>query len=77
MTDTGRVTLEVTESVATVCLDRPAKHNALTPEMLGQLEQILIDLAQSTGDDFGQAGARDLAAFREQRRGDRSGCSAA
>jgi enoyl-CoA hydratase len=42
VTDTGRVTLEVTESVATVCLDRPAQHNALTPEMLGQLEQILI-----------------------------------
>jgi enoyl-CoA hydratase len=42
VTDTGRVTLEVTESGAPVCQDRPAQHNALTPEMLGQLEQILI-----------------------------------
>ena len=30
--------------VATICLNRPAKHNALTPEMLEQLEQILIGL---------------------------------
>ena len=30
--------------VATICLNRPAKHNALTPEMLMQLEQILIDV---------------------------------
>ena len=29
---------------ATICLDRPDKHNALTPEMLEQLEQILIGL---------------------------------
>src|SRR5829696_3370355 len=27
-----------------MCCNRPAKHNALTPEMLMQLEQILIDL---------------------------------
>lgn len=44
MSDTGQVTVEVEDGVATVCLDRPAKHNALTPEMLGQLERILIDL---------------------------------
>jgi enoyl-CoA hydratase len=30
--------------VATICLNRPAKHNALTPEMLMQLEQILVDV---------------------------------
>jgi enoyl-CoA hydratase/carnithine racemase len=44
MSDTGRVTIEVADGVAIVCLDRPAKHNALTPEMLGQLERILVDL---------------------------------
>lgn len=44
MNDTGRVAVEVTDGIAAVCLDRPAKHNALTPEMLGQLERILIDL---------------------------------
>ena len=44
MSDTGRVTLEVADNVATICLDRSAKHNALTPEMLAQLEQILVEL---------------------------------
>jgi len=42
--DVGRVTVESDLEVATICLDRPAKHNALTPEMLEQLEQILIAL---------------------------------
>jgi enoyl-CoA hydratase/carnithine racemase len=42
--ETGQVDIEVAEAVATICLDRPAKHNALTPEMLEQLEQILIGL---------------------------------
>ena len=32
--ETGQVDIEVAEAVATICLDRPAKHNALTPEML-------------------------------------------
>ena len=41
--DVGMISVEV-DTVATVCLDRPAKHNALTPEMLEQLEQILIGL---------------------------------
>ena len=44
MSDTGQVTIEAEDGVAVVCLDRPAKHNALTPEMLGQLELILIGL---------------------------------
>jgi enoyl-CoA hydratase len=39
----GEISVEV-DVVATICLDRPAKHNALTPEMLGQLEEILITL---------------------------------
>jgi enoyl-CoA hydratase len=41
--DVGLINVEV-GTVATICLDRPAKHNALTPEMLGQLEEILIGL---------------------------------
>ncbi len=39
----GQIRVDV-NVVATICLDRPAKHNALTPEMLGQLEEILIGL---------------------------------
>ncbi|HEX5907077.1 MAG TPA: enoyl-CoA hydratase-related protein [Propionibacteriaceae bacterium] len=39
----AEISVEV-DVVATICLDRPAKHNALTPEMLMQLEQILIDV---------------------------------
>jgi enoyl-CoA hydratase len=39
----AEISVEV-DVVATICLDRPAKHNALTPEMLEQLEQILIGL---------------------------------
>lgn len=42
--DIGRVRLESDREVSTIVLDRPHKHNALTPEMLEQLEQILIAL---------------------------------
>ena len=42
--DAGRVTIEVAGDIASICLNRPAKHNALTPEMLDQLEQILTSL---------------------------------
>jgi enoyl-CoA hydratase len=41
--DIGEISVEV-DVVATICLERPAKHNALTPAMLEQLEQILIGL---------------------------------
>jgi enoyl-CoA hydratase len=41
---TGQVSVAVADTVATICLDRPGKHNALTPEMLEQLEQILVRL---------------------------------
>lgn len=41
--DIGEISVDV-DVVATICLNRPAKHNALTPEMLGQLEEILIGL---------------------------------
>jgi enoyl-CoA hydratase len=39
----GEISVEV-DLVATICLNRPAKHNALTPEMLAQLEEILVGL---------------------------------
>jgi enoyl-CoA hydratase len=42
--DVGQVGVDVDGAIANICLDRPTKHNALTPEMLAQLEQILIDL---------------------------------
>jgi len=41
--DIGEISVDV-DVLATICLNRPAKHNALTPEMLGQLEEILIGL---------------------------------
>jgi enoyl-CoA hydratase len=41
--EVGEISVE-TDIVATIRLERPAKHNALTPEMLEQLEQILIGL---------------------------------
>ena len=49
--DPGQVSvdLDADAGIATICLDRPAKHNALTPEMLAQLEQILIDLDADRG----------------------------
>jgi enoyl-CoA hydratase/carnithine racemase len=42
--EVGQVSVTADGSVATICLDRPAKHNALTPEMIEQLGAILIDL---------------------------------
>ena len=42
--EVGQVTVTTDRTVATICLDRPAKHNALTPEMLEQLDAILIEL---------------------------------
>jgi enoyl-CoA hydratase len=42
--DVGQVSVDVDGAIASICLDRPAKHNALTPEMLAELEQILISL---------------------------------
>jgi enoyl-CoA hydratase len=42
--DNGRVNVEIDVEIATICLNRPTKHNALTPEMLAQLEQVLNDL---------------------------------
>lgn len=41
---TGRVTLSADGPVATLLLDRPAKHNALTPEMLTDLDAMLTAL---------------------------------
>lgn len=42
--EVGEVNLTTDGTVATIYLDRPAKHNALTPEMIEQLGAILIDL---------------------------------
>jgi enoyl-CoA hydratase len=39
----GGISIEA-DVVATICINRPAKHNTLTPEMLAQLEEILIGL---------------------------------
>jgi enoyl-CoA hydratase len=62
----GEVSVEV-DVVATICLDRPAKHNALTPEMLGQLEEILITLDSD----------RDVRVVLVTAAGDRSFCAGA
>lgn len=42
--DVGRVTVTADGPVATVLLDRPAKHNALTLEMLADLDAVLTRL---------------------------------
>lgn len=42
--EVGQVDVSVDRTVATICLNRPAKHNALTPEMLEQLDAILAGL---------------------------------
>jgi len=62
----GEVSVDV-DVVATICLNRPAKHNALTPEMLGQLEEILITLDSD----------RDVRVVLVTAAGDRSFCAGA
>jgi enoyl-CoA hydratase len=62
----GEVSVEV-DVVATICLNRPAKHNALTPEMLGKLEEILITLDSD----------RDVRVVLVTAAGDRSFCAGA
>ena len=42
--EVGRVTVTVDDQVATILLDRPAKHNALTPEMIDQLDAVLAQI---------------------------------
>ena len=42
--EVGQVVVSTDSTIATIRLDRPAKHNALTPEMLEQLDAILIHL---------------------------------
>ena len=65
--DVGRVSVESDWEVATICLDRVAKHNALTPEMLEQLDQILIALDSD----------RDVRVVLVTAAGDRSFCAGA
>jgi len=62
----GEISVEV-DVVATICLNRPAKHNALTPEMLAQLEEILIGLDAD----------RDVRVVLVTAAGDRSFCAGA
>ena len=62
----AEISVEV-DVVATICLNRPAKHNALTPEMLEQLEQILIGLDTD----------RDVRVVLLTAAGDRSFCAGA
>jgi enoyl-CoA hydratase len=62
----GEVRVEV-DVVATICLNRPAKHNALTPEMLSKLEEILITLDSD----------RDVRVVLVTAAGDRSFCAGA
>jgi enoyl-CoA hydratase len=62
----GEVSVEV-DVVATICLNRPAKHNALTPEMLSKLEEILITLDSD----------RDVRVVLVTAAGDRSFCAGA
>lgn len=65
--DVGRVHVESDWAVTTICLDRVAKHNALTPEMLEQFEQILINLDSD----------RDVRVVLVTAAGDRSFCAGA
>ena len=65
--DVGQVRVESEWAVATICLDRVAKHNALTPEMLEQLEQSLISLDAD----------RDVRVVLVTAAGDRSFCAGA
>jgi enoyl-CoA hydratase len=62
----AEISVEV-DVVATIRLNRPAKHNALTPEMLDQLEQILIGLDAD----------RDVRVVLLTAAGDRSFCAGA
>ncbi len=64
--EVGEISVEV-DVVATVCLNRPAKHNALTPEMLDQLEEILSTLDSD----------RDVRVVLMTAAGDRSFCAGA
>jgi enoyl-CoA hydratase len=64
--EVGEISVEV-DAIATICLNRPAKHNALTPEMLDQLEAILITLDSD----------RDVRVVLLTAVGDRSFCAGA
>jgi enoyl-CoA hydratase/carnithine racemase len=62
----GEISIEA-DVVATIYINRPAKHNALTPEMLAQLEEILIGLDAD----------RDVRVVLVTAAGDRSFCAGA
>ncbi|HEX6760704.1 MAG TPA: enoyl-CoA hydratase/isomerase family protein [Propionibacteriaceae bacterium] len=64
--EVSQISVEV-DVVATICLNRPTKHNALTPEMLTQFEEILISLDAD----------RDVRAVLVTAAGNRSFCAGA
>lgn len=72
----GNVTLEVAQHVATIVLDRPDKHNAITPAMAAQLagvckdvdtrDDVRVVLIRGAGERAFSAGS-DLKALAEDR----------
>ena len=72
----GRVSLEVADRIATITLDRPAKHNAITPAMAAQLAdacraadsdpEVRVVVVRGGGDRAFSAGS-DLNALGEVR----------
>lgn len=42
--DAGQISVSIDQHVATIILDRPAKHNAITPDMAARLGQICADV---------------------------------
>ncbi|WP_049907037.1 enoyl-CoA hydratase/isomerase family protein [Halovivax asiaticus] len=45
MTDSPHVTVEITDQIGQVTMDRPEKHNAMTPEMAESIATALADLS--------------------------------
>lgn len=45
----GSVHLERRDAIGIIWLDRPAKHNAFTPELIDQLEQVLAEVDADSG----------------------------
>jgi enoyl-CoA hydratase len=65
--EVGQIILTVDDQLATILLDRPAKHNALTPEMIDQLDIVLAQVDAN----------REVRAVVVAGAGDRSFCAGA